>query len=463
MALLTQVVLSERDLRARSHGGTLVRYLLDALRGLTCIRAHGAEKALEREHEAVLVHWTEAQRRLQTGALAIEAGQSLVAVALSAWLVLGHVAKATDAGSVLLFAYWALLLPSLGSALALAARQVPGLRNVLLRLMEPLGAPEEEVVPEDLARFVASSPGAAPIDGDALATSVRPRGVRVEMRDVSVVAAGHTLLESIDLDIDASSHVAIVGLSGAGKSTLVSLLLGWHRPASGHVLVDGALLDPERIARLRRQTAWVDPAVRLFGRGLLDNLTFGAAADASPADVGGLIDAADLRDVVERLPEGLQTPLGEGGALVSGGEGQRVRLGRAMLRRDARLVILDEPFRGLDRERRGRLLTKARAYWQNATLVCITHDVGETRTFPRVLVVEGGRVVEDGDPNYLGADESSRYATLVAAEEQVRHALWSGVQWRRLRMDRGRLVEPSKLFAMSPVEPVHVRAREVVG
>lgn len=135
----------------------------------------------------------------------------------------------------------------------------------------------------------------------------------------------------------------------------------------------------------------------------------------------------------------LAAALGEGGALVSGGQGQRVRLGRAMLREDARLVILDEPFRGLERDRRRRLLERARAYWRGATLLCITHDVGETLSFERVVVVEGGRVVEDGQPSKLASDSGSRYAALLNAEEEVRTWMWSGGEWRRLRLQGQRL------------------------
>ena len=157
--------------------------------------------------------------------------------------------------------------------------------------------------------------------------------------------------------------------------------------------------------------------------------------------VGWVIDQADLGSVLRKLPEGLQTPLGEGGGLVSGGEGQRVRLGRAMLRSGVRLVILDEPFRGLDREQRRELLTRARRMWQHATLLCITHDVSETRAFTRVLVVEGGQIVEDGSPTDLAKRPGSRYQAMLAMETAVREELWSSGAWRRLELKGGLLQE----------------------
>ena len=102
--------------------------------------------------------------------------------------------------------------------------------------------------------------------------------------------------------------------------------------------------------------------------------------------------------MIERLPNGLETPLGEAGGLVSGGEGQRVRFGRALLRPGVRLAILDEPFRGLDFEQRHKLLHRSREVWRDATLLAISHDIAEAMTFERVLVLEDGRIVEDGDP-----------------------------------------------------------------
>lgn len=208
----------------------------------------------------------------------------------------------------------------------------------------------------------ASLPGGGGEEGASLSRRGREgnaRGVKIALERVSVRIAGHLVLHDIDLAVAPRSHVAIVGPSGAGKSTLIGLLLGWYRPAAGRLLVDDSPLVGARLDALRRETAWVDPAVQLWNRSLVDNLRYGAGEAPSLA-IGEVIEATDLRDVLERLPDGLQTRLGEGGGLVSGGEGQRVRLGRGLLRRDARLVILDEPFRGLERERRRALIGRAR-------------------------------------------------------------------------------------------------------
>jgi ATP-binding cassette subfamily B protein len=260
------------------------------------------------------------------------------------------------------------------------------------------------------------------------------------MEGVSVRAAGHTILEEINLVIEPGSHVAIVGQSGAGKSSLVGLLLGWHRPATGEVFVDNELLDGRHLERLRRETAWIDPAIQIWNRSLLENLQYGALPETTVA-LGPVIEAAALRGVLEKLPDGLQTLLGEGGGLVSGGEGQRVRIARSLSRSGVRLVVLDEPFRGLDREKRRELLGRVRTWWRESTLLCITHDVGETSTFNRVLVVEEGRIVEDGNPAALAAQPGSRYRSMLDAEESVRQGLWSSAAWRRLWLQDGHLRE----------------------
>ncbi|WP_089719004.1 hypothetical protein [Candidatus Entotheonella palauensis] len=114
-----------------------------------------------------------------------------------------------------------------------------------------------------------------------------------------------------------------------------------------------------------------------------------------------------------------------------------MRFGRALLRRDVRLAILDEPFRGLNRSQRHTLLKRARQSWRRATMLYVTHDVHETRAFERVLVVENGCVVEDGHPSDLEARPSSRYRALLEAESNVQQMFVSDTIWRRLRLQNG--------------------------
>jgi ATP-binding cassette subfamily B protein len=425
--LLANRSLIERDLRVRTHAGALTRFYLDALLGLVPIRAHAAERSVRREHESLLGEWALAGRSMLRTALTADGVTALLGASAAVWLLLDHVAREGAGPRALLLVYWALELPARGQELAAGVRQYPAQRNVALRLLEPLGAPDDM----DLDASPSSAPTAAPRGPVALAFDA-----------VSVHAGGHAILDDVALDIAAGSHVAIVGPSGAGKSSLVGVLLGWHRAAAGRVLVDGIPLDGAGQDQLRRETAWVDPAIQIWNRSFLDNVRYGQPA--ASASLGNVLEDAELRGVLGRLPDGQQTVLGEGGGLVSGGEGQRVRLGRAMLRRDARLVILDEPFRGLDRGLRSVLLARARRLWARATLLCVTHDVGETLTFERVLVVEGGRVVEDGAPADLAAQPGSRYRALLDAEDDVRNRLWSDVAWRRLRIEDGLLVGPSK-------------------
>ncbi len=430
LPLLVQPLLAERDLRVRTHTGALGRFYLDALLGLTAIRAHGAEQAVRREHEGLLVEWARAGLGLQRTVVAIEGLQAFVGFALAAWLLLSYLARSGISGSVLLLVYWALKLPALGGDLMLVLRQYPAQRNTALRLMEPLGAPEQDD-PIDAATLARDGQGA---------DESSQTGVSMTFENVSVRAAGHLILADLNLNIEAGSHVAVVGPSGAGKSSMVGLLLGWHRPATGQVRVDGMPLTASNLAWLRQKTAWVDPSIHLWNRSLLDNLRYGTS-DRPVGGLGHTLETADLHRVLQRLPDELQTSLGEGGSFVSGGEGQRVRFGRALLRTDARLVILDEPFRGLDRAQRRRLMTRARHYWPNATLLCITHDLHETLDFDRVLVIDHGRIVEDGVPRTLVEEPDSRYRALMEAEDVVRKNYWASETWRRLYLDAGHITE----------------------
>jgi ATP-binding cassette subfamily B protein len=147
-----------------------------------------------------------------------------------------------------------------------------------------------------------------------------------------------------------------------------------------------------------------------------------------------------LLPVVAKLPQGLGSPLGEGGSLLSAGEAQRVRLARAMLRKNTRLVVLDEPFLGLERDRRRGLLAQARQRWEGCTLLYVTHDISETRAFDRVLVMDNGRLVEDGEPLHLAQTPSTRYRRMLQTQENVMRRVVANGDWKRIRLESGRIV-----------------------
>ncbi len=448
LPLLAQRMFFEPDMRVQTHAGSLSSFILNALLGLTPIRIHGAERSLRRGQEAMLVEWTKSRFWLQRLSVGFEGVLMVVSYGLVVLLVYSYLQTSMRASLVLLVVFWALRFPILGQRLLVLTRAFPSAMNRVRRLLdiigeiqpEPARSPEPALEPE-LRSIPAAAAGEAPDDAPAAAAAAAS-GVAIAMERVRIKGGGHTILDKVSLNIAAGEHVAVVGVSGAGKSTLVGLLLGWLRPARGEIRVDGELLDQPAIERLRRVTAWVDPAISIWNQTLLDNLRYGNDAGHGWA-LDAVLRGAEMLDILEALPAGLQTLLGEGGGLVSGGQGQRVRLARAMLRSGVRLAILDEPFRGLDRDRRARLLAESRRLWANVTLLCVTHDVAQTQEFDRVLVVENGRIVENGPPKELLAKDKSRYAELLRADLENHQLIWSGGKWRHWWLADGKLVEKS--------------------
>jgi ATP-binding cassette subfamily B protein len=423
LPFLVQWIITERDMRVRTHDATLARLQLDALLGLVPAKAHGAERAMRQEHEAILADWARASDQLRRASLALDSLQSLLTYGMVALLVAVHATRSERAVELLLV-YWALQLPQVGSEIAATVRQYAALRNLSARALELLGAAEE--------------PSAAHAAVEPVARTWKRGGVAIDIRNVRVQAAGVTILHDVSIHLGRGEHVAIVGSSGAGKTTLAGILLGWHRPVCGTVEIDGEPLDDAMLAELRPRTAWVDPSVQLWNRAMLDNVLFGTTA-GDRAHLHRTLSGTGLWRLVEALPDGLETPLGEGGGSFAGGEGQRVRIARALMRSGASLVILDEPFRGLDRADRERLLALCRSTWRDMTLLMITHDLIETRDFARVLVLDRGRIVEDDSPASLATCRSSRYRELLDAQTTIQTELASR-GWKHARMEDGSVI-----------------------
>lgn len=434
-----QPLLNERDLRTRSHIGAMNSFYLDALMGASPIRAHRAQDNVRRQHEGVLVEWVRATRSLIHASLLLTGLQSCLTLGLAGGLLYAHFMRmGTITGGDLLLVFWTLRLPSIAKEFTTLAQQYPAQRNVLLRLMEPLSAPE----PQASTRVEQGSTSEMELANQSNETPA------IQIVSGHVIAAGHRVLESVNLQISRGQHVAIVGASGAGKSSLLGVLLGWHRLTEGQLRCHGRLLQPTDVVAMRRRIAWVDPAIQLWDASLMENLHY-ALETPDTQSMQAILQTADLRGVVQSLPEGLQSYLGEGGARLSGGEGQRIRLARALFQKDIDFVLLDEPFRGLDRDTRSRLLNETRAWWKDQTLLCVSHDISETLGFDRVILIEDGRIVEDDTPSKLAFGDSC-YRRLLQAEAELRNGQWNHQDWRVMSMVQGQLT-PINAGAQMPI------------
>ena len=418
--------LAERDMRMRTHRGGLARFYLDSMIGAIPVHVHGAEESIRREHETLLKEWERAGFDLYRVIVPATAVQLILGTGLVILLLSTHLAREGATAGILLLSYWGLQLPLIGERIGAAIQRYPAYRSVTLRLLEPLGTPE------------ATAQQSRSSHNQFAEVQNPPKGAAIAMHNVEVTAGGNTILEDINLTIDPGEHVAIIGHSGAGKSTLAGLLLGWQTASAGALHIDGATLTPERLERLRRSTVLVDPAVQLWNTSLFENLLYGNDPDAH-SEMSTAISDADIESLLVGLPEGMMTQLGEGGSFLSGGEGQRVRLGRALLKNNPRLAILDEPFRGLDRQARKQRLNRVRAQWKDATLICITHDVEMTTDFSRVLVLHDGQLVEDGSPTELSLQPGSQYASLLEVAQKADVRVWNSDTWKRLWMENGKL------------------------
>ena len=417
---LLMPAMAERDLRHRELSASLGSLYLDSLLGSRAIQAHCAERAMRSVQAGQLERWATAGLSQQALFVRVDALQMAATFACIVALVYRQSLILQSPAGLLLLIYWAISILLLGREAAAVARSLPAMRNTLLRFLELSGSPEEPA-------------------GD-LAPVARAGGVKIDFDEVCVVAGGHTVLDEVTLHVRPGEHIGIVGVSGAGKSSLVGCLMGWFQPSSGRIRVDDELLDTSQLVHLRGEIAWIDPQVHLFRSTLYENLRYGNGSDGV-ARFGATLEAADLGRILERAPEGLQTQIGEGGTLVSGGEGQRIRIGRALGRGGVRLAILDEPARGLGREERRRMLASLRAHFSGATLLCVTHDVSDTLDFDQVWVVEQGRILEQGVPRTLQAQAKSRYRALLDEEGAMRHDLWADAAWRRLRLQAGMIGE----------------------
>jgi ATP-binding cassette subfamily B protein len=211
---------------------------------------------------------------------------------------------------------------------------------------------------------------------------------RIDLEGVEFAYDGMPVLKGIDLAIRPGASVVIAGPNGAGKSTMLHLILGFYRPRAGRVLADGVPYDQLDVLALRRSFGIVMQHPTLFAGTVLENLAYGCP-EATPGDIARATRLALADEFIDRLPRGYDTHVGEDGALLSGGEAQRIAIARALLRRP-RLLILDEPTNNLGVAVFDRLMRNLRTVEEPPAIVTITHDDKARRHADRLYWLEDG-------------------------------------------------------------------------
>jgi ABC-type multidrug transport system fused ATPase/permease subunit len=232
------------------------------------------------------------------------------------------------------------------------------------------------------------------------APSLPPGAGRVELRGVAFAYdGGEPVLREIDLDVEPGRTVALVGPTGSGKTTLVMLIPRLYDVDEGAVLVDGVDVRSVDPASLRREVAVVSDDAFLFSASLAENIAY-ARADASEDDIRAAAERAGLGELVEELPEGLDTLVGERGLTLSGGQRQRVAIARALLA-EPRILILDDATSSVDATTESRIKSALREVMEGRTTFVVAHRLSTIALADEVVVLEGGRVAARGTHSAL--------------------------------------------------------------
>ncbi|MBK8977411.1 MAG: peptidase domain-containing ABC transporter [Planctomycetes bacterium] len=378
-------------------------FLIEAVAGIASVKSMAIESRVREQMESLYTESLLAARRGELAATAYFGLAVLLQCAstgLFLWIgargVLGAGLAAGELSTGQLLAFVTVAANVVGPVASLVQswNRLQEARNAAERLADVF-----DVAPEQDERRSLLRP--ARLDG------------RIELRGVRFCHGGEgdrPQLDAIDLTIEPGERVAIVGASGSGKTTLVKLILGLYAPTAGQVLIDGHDLRGISLPHLRRRVGFVPQEVTLFSGTLRDNVAV-RDPDAPLGEVAAAARLAGLHELVQQSPLGYDTVVGRRGVTLSGGERQRVALARALLG-DPDLLILDEPTAALDPVSERAIQTQLERVAAGRTTIVVAHRMATVRRADRIVVMDGGRIVEQGTHEELVA-RGGRYRELT--------------------------------------------------
>jgi len=237
---------------------------------------------------------------------------------------------------------------------------------------------------------------------------------RLEVRNLSFQYPGaeKPVLSDISFSAEPGQMIALVGRSGSGKSTLASLIPRFYHHETGQILLDGVDVEDYKLRNLRRHIALVTQQVTLFNDSVANNIAYGDLADAPREAIEQAVEAAYAKEFIDKLPQGLDTEVGENGVLLSGGQRQRLAIARALLK-DAPILVLDEATSALDTESERHIQAALDRVMTGRTTLVIAHRLSTIEKADLILVMDQGRIVERGTHASL-LEQNGFYARLHA-------------------------------------------------
>ncbi|MEH6578312.1 MAG: lipid A export permease/ATP-binding protein MsbA [Amphritea sp.] len=394
------VSLASKRFRKLSHGiqnsmGDVTNSASEAIKGYQVVRIFGGTE-FEQQRFA---HASEYNRRqfmkmVVTQSVSTPAVQMLVAGALAALMYLAmhpSIMSSMSTGEFIAFITAAGMITK-------PLRQITEVNSIIQRgiaaaqsLFELI---DEPVEPDKGSRQLARASG------------------KIEFDNLNFSYAGSEehILDGISATIAPGQVVALVGHSGSGKSTLASLLARFYEAPEGSLRIDDHNISEYRLADLRRQIALVNQQVVLFNGTIAENIAYGQLNECSEEEVIAAAERAYAMEFILKLPDGLQTVVGENGVLLSGGQRQRIAIARAILK-DAPILILDEATSALDTESERYIQSALEHVMQNRTTLVIAHRLSTIENADQILVMSEGRIVERGSHTAL-LKQNGEYANL---------------------------------------------------